>query len=291
MSIRTATMSNSYSSSVRRPGFLRKLVTFLLFVVGITCFMVILDINQTNLSPLLMTIFAILGIGLATGAGSRAVFYEWSGFIRFFLTLLVLPLGLFVLGFLTNWQMGIGPWKPWLEGVIDWVQLIQLGGALLVAMIALKAWWKPVSKIDDGMPEVRSSSWRSEPSPMTASMQAVQPRSPQVHSQENLTFLPRGKSRLKFAKANKARSRTIPAGDKLILAHSAQPTRSRRKRLFNRKPNLQISLYEDHRCPFCLEEVKRNDRRGVKKCEVCNALHHADCWAITGSCQVPHLNT
>jgi hypothetical protein len=29
----------------------------------------------------------------------------------------------------------------------------------------------------------------------------------------------------------------------------------------------------------------------VKKCEVCNTLHHADCWAITGMCQVPHLNT
>lgn len=51
-----------------------------------------------------------------------------------------------------------------------------------------------------------------------------------------------------------------------------------------------VSVVEE-RCPYCLDVVKRNDPRGVKVCEVCRTPHHADCWAITGKCQVPHLNT
>jgi hypothetical protein len=44
-------------------------------------------------------------------------------------------------------------------------------------------------------------------------------------------------------------------------------------------------------CPYCLEEVKPNDPRGVVVCEICGTPHHADCWAITGKCEVPHLQT
>jgi hypothetical protein len=51
-----------------------------------------------------------------------------------------------------------------------------------------------------------------------------------------------------------------------------------------------VDVVED-RCPYCFDVVKRKDPRGVKICEVCGTPHHADCWAITGKCQVPHLNT
>lgn len=51
-----------------------------------------------------------------------------------------------------------------------------------------------------------------------------------------------------------------------------------------------LSVVED-RCPYCFDVIKRNDPRGVRACEVCGTPHHADCWAITGKCQVPHLNT
>src|SRR3972149_6477096 len=70
MSIRTATMSNSYSTSVRRPGFFRKLVVFMLFVGGITGLIVLVNYYQTRLTPWLMTIFAVLAIGLAAGPPS-----------------------------------------------------------------------------------------------------------------------------------------------------------------------------------------------------------------------------
>jgi hypothetical protein len=44
----------------------------------------------------------------------------------------------------------------------------------------------------------------------------------------------------------------------------------------------------EHRCPFCLEIVEKNDPRGVKICKICHTYHHADCWDVTGTCQVPH---
>lgn len=44
-------------------------------------------------------------------------------------------------------------------------------------------------------------------------------------------------------------------------------------------------------CPYCLEEVKPHDPRGVVRCKICGTPHHADCWAITGKCEVPHLQT
>lgn len=45
---------------------------------------------------------------------------------------------------------------------------------------------------------------------------------------------------------------------------------------------------EEHRCPYCLELVDPQDPRGVKICPECRTYHHADCWAVTGACQVPH---
>jgi hypothetical protein len=289
MSIRAATMSNSYSPSTRRPGFFRKLVVTLLFVAGIAGSMSLLNLHQKNLSLFWMTVFAIMSIGLAAGSAARISFYQWSGIIRFLVMSLAVTVGLLSLGVLTTWQMGIGPLNPWIEGSIPQDELIQLGGAFLVAIISLEAWWKRRPRIEEAA-RVESSSRTREPMPVAAVMQPASPRQ-QSRAQENVTFVSKGKSRLKFAKAPKARSRTIPAVDKLFLTHTSQPARSKRKKLFNRKPQLQISVFEEHRCPYCLDDVKRNDPRGVKECEVCHSLHHADCWAITGMCQVPHLNT
>jgi len=44
----------------------------------------------------------------------------------------------------------------------------------------------------------------------------------------------------------------------------------------------------EHRCPYCLELVQKKDPRGIVECSICHTLHHADCWAVTGMCQVPH---
>jgi hypothetical protein len=77
------------------------------------------------------------------------------------------------------------------------------------------------------------------------------------------------------------------------VAAPLRPARTKSKRWnpLRQKPAVQLAVYEEHRCPYCLEVVNRNDARGVVECQVCHTLHHKDCWDITGSCQVPHLNT
>ena len=70
-----------------------------------------------------------------------------------------------------------------------------------------------------------------------------------------------------------------------------EAARSKRRNLLRHKPEVQLAVYEEHRCPYCLEDVNPRDPRGVVECQVCHTLHHKDCWDITGSCQVPHLNT
>lgn len=283
MSSRIATMNNSFSAlKSRRPGFFRKLIVVLSFVIGIAIFISLLNIHQKNLSPLWMKIFAILSIGLAAGSTVRAVFYEWPGYVRFFAMVFIVPLGLFFLGFFSVWDLGIGPIDPWLNKVVDPDQLIQLGGALLVAMICLEAWWKPRPKIEDA-PDVLGVSNQREQGPTAVSIQSVRPRSSPAQPKRSWTP--------KFLKARKSRASNIPAASKFTIKRTAQSAYPKHRRLFDRKPKLQLSVFEEHRCPYCLDLVKRNDPRGIKECDVCHSLHHGDCWAITGQCQVPHLNS
>lgn len=47
---------------------------------------------------------------------------------------------------------------------------------------------------------------------------------------------------------------------------------------------------EEHVCPYCLEEVVKNDSRGLVVCTECNTWHHQDCWDMTGACGVAHRN-
>jgi len=47
---------------------------------------------------------------------------------------------------------------------------------------------------------------------------------------------------------------------------------------------------EEHVCPYCLEEVIKNDPRGVVICKECGTWHHQDCWDVTGACGVAHRN-
>ena len=70
----------------------------------------------------------------------------------------------------------------------------------------------------------------------------------------------------------------------------AAPAIAPKRRRRSRKARVQLALVEEHRCPYCLDTVTRTDPRRVVECTVCHTLHHKDCWDITGTCQVPHLN-
>jgi hypothetical protein len=74
-----------------------------------------------------------------------------------------------------------------------------------------------------------------------------------------------------------------------IDARAAKVTRIRR-RGFRKRARIRMAAQVEHRCPYCLEIVEPRDPRGAVECSTCHAFHHADCWAVTGTCQVPHHN-
>ncbi|MBI2331256.1 MAG: hypothetical protein HYU84_03675 [Chloroflexi bacterium] len=291
MSTHTAAMSETRSASSQPSGFFRKLLGCVLFVLGIAGFFALIQRFQENLSRDLMSTFAVLAVGLAAGSAPRASFYEWTGWFRFLVIMVVLPIGLIALGFFTDWQIGLGPLEPWLEGKIDSEQLMQFGIAFVVSAITLAAWRKPQLKVRQEARVSRQSPNRREvdraPAPVRSSRN-IRLRGHSTHSSQPAritNWFPRfkGFSKLRWGKKK--------GKEKLVLSFDRRRSRPGFQRLFKRKPNVNLALVEVHRCPFCLEEVKLSDPRGVKKCEVCNTLHHADCWEVAGECQVPHLNT
>ncbi len=314
MAARAFPMSNSLPSVNRKSGFTRRLFALLVFVMGIAFWTFLISQNQRIVSRDLMAVFSIVMVALAAGLGSRFLYYGRNWFVRLITAWASLIAGLFFLGYLTNWKTGFGPIEFWRTSY-DWVEITQLGGGMLLVIVALSAWWH-----GPAVQPVTRKAKRSRPAKRPVEREMERPREPRPVERERLrqqsreqpravpsrttTNQPTGlfsfarrhsepkPLRLKVAKQARAITRSTPQAERVVIGRLTKNVRpSRLRKLFQRTPELQISTHEEHRCPFCLEDVKRNDPRGVKECSVCHTLHHGDCWDITGMCQVPHLNS
>jgi uncharacterized membrane protein len=308
-------MSNSLPSVNRKSGFTRRLFALLIFVLGIAFWTFLISQDQRIISRDLMTILSIVMIALAAGLGSRFLYYARNWFVRLITAWASLIAGLFFLGYLTNWKTGFGPIEFWRTSY-DWLEIAQVGGGMLLVVVALTAWWHgpAVQPATGQLKRLRQKRAERtveprEQRPVERPVERERPREqvreqPRVSSRTTTTRQPaslfsfsRKRSepkplRLKVAKQARAITRSVPQAEKVVIGRLTKKVRpARLRKLFQRAPELQISTHEEHRCPFCLEDVKRNDPRGVKECSVCHTLHHADCWDITGMCQVPHLNS
>jgi hypothetical protein len=285
MAVQTSTMSSPSQFTSPERGFLRRLIVLLLFTAGIVFWMSVLHRYQTRLSEEMMMVFADAAVALAAGLGARLTFYDRNWFIRFLAALAALILGLLGLGILTNWGLGIGPLEFWRERV-DWIEIAQLGGGILVVLLSLMAWWRPAAQIEEDDVELEPArAVRRE-----RRSRSHAPKLPHFHLPTSWTSRSTANGRLKVRKS-RANGRVPHEPERVVVSRPLKPARSRRRKAAPRKPELQLSVYEEHRCPYCLEDVKRNDPRGVKECEICHTLHHADCWNVTGMCQIPHLNS
>jgi hypothetical protein len=89
------------------------------------------------------------------------------------------------------------------------------------------------------------------------------------------------------ASVGSARPSSKGKAAKSVRPSTARPP-GRASRRFARR-GIRFTGSEEARCPYCLEPVQPHDPRGSKVCPVCHTRHHADCWAVTGVCQMPHL--
>jgi len=279
MSTQTAIMGYSSLPPSERWHLARKLLLLFLLAVALTLGLVILFQERPDFPLLLFNILSDTGLGVSAGLGARLVLRRRHGLMRGLASAAVVLCGLILLGALTEWRAGIGPlrgadWLAWLhrrwpfaQVATDLVDVSHLVIGVNTSWIALRAW---------------SSAGRA---PRAAARPAAPLRSP-----------PRPALRPSLLSgAASPMPRPRPVGH--IRAPAPLPAARRRsaaarhRSLGRGRLQIQFSTYEEHRCPYCLEVVRRNDARGVVECKVCHALHHKDCWDITGACQVPHLNT
>ena len=324
MAMRAATMSSM--SPVDTPPIVResdspfrKFLLLGLLISAAVLWIVIWFEYETIFPVLLSTFFADASLGVVAGFGSRFFLRNRDAFVRYFAAMIMSVIGMYMIGYFTNWVLGIGP--IWLEekfaeqiqeinlqrdiwkqngslGIgsrvlfdfreLDWADLVHLGISWGIAALSLQAWHRTTAP--------------RAPEPIEIIPLAM-PAPPVTRSRRGRKSSASSNGRARVQRANHSSSGLIPTsapqpkvrssnGSRPAIKKVKEPTiRPKKKRLSRRKPKIQFALVEEHRCPYCLDAVSRNDPRGVKECDVCHTLHHADCWSITGVCQVPHLNT
>ena len=319
MAMRAATMSSFQSPTTyagESDSFMRKLVILILLVVIAVLGIVVWFQVDRELPLLLSTFFADAIIGMVAGFSSRFVFRNWNQVAQYLVALFTAILGMILLGNLTRSALGIGPLSLEREAVsqirelsfdstltsqlrtlkIDPLTFIDfsgleasdaahLAGSLILTVMSLMAWRRPSRQVVDVEP-LGHSQIEVEPRGAGVSLAAEGSNGSGSHLHQPVTWFrapaPSAAPRQRIRSRGRNRS---------AVKNEANSAKSARRSRTRRKPKIQLAVVEEHRCPYCLDPVSRNDARGVRECEVCHTLHHGDCWAITGFCQVPHLNT
>jgi len=284
MAMRVATMSTTDNSSLtRKPGHLsRKLVLLFLLTSAYALGLVLLSHKRSDFPLIIFNFFADCTLAVVAGLGVRFILSKRNWLIRSLAATIMVLAGQAILGYFSQWEIGLDV-PQLLRGYVSWMDLSHLILGTLAALSAVWAWQR--SRPDPQVVEV----------PYSAPVLPSRPRLNPVHFDrlrirrpQNWSLNLRGMSRpgVRTSSGNGGQL-SVRARPKLISAQSVKP---KRRRANHRQAHVQLALVEEHRCPYCLEPVQRTDPRGVKECEICHSLHHADCWAITGTCQVPHLN-
>src|ERR1700752_3146514 len=330
MAMRAATMGPMTSldtsiSAGEQDNLFRKLVLLLLLITAAVLWTVLLFKKETNFPLLLSTFFADASLGLIAGFGSRILLSKRDWFVRFLVAMFVAVIGMTMIGSLTNWVLGIGPIR--LESKIaeqirainfnqnifeqiqslqigsrsvldvskmDWADPIHLGISILMMLLSLHAWRYTTPTITAQPVEVVEVAPLPTPSPRSATRSRRGRRATSASNERASVQLPaNGLSHLSPSPVSQPSPRSNNRGRSAVLREAKKikdPVVRPKRRRSRRKPQIQFAIVEEHRCPYCLDAVSRTDPRGVEECKVCHTLHHADCWAITGICQVPHLN-
>ena len=254
-------------------------------------------LNQTS-SPLPLK-YAIVGaVGLIAGFFSRRLLREYSGLLRLFVSLTAISAGLFLMYFFSFGYLGIDLFF-WSHTGPDWDGLVQIGLGTFTACLDMYArrFPKPSKEISPRVP-IPSSSRK----PIVKTQSSIRPP---VQKKSRLHPITRIGGWIKKVSIRPNRTKMVPLSKRqersgvLSLPPIDRKARKpwgikplRRPKILGRQKRhiQQVNLKgtEERRCPFCLDAVIFDDPRGVEICPLCHTHHHADCWEVTGTCQVPH---
>ncbi len=249
------------------------LVVLFTTVVGLVLFMLFL-VNRT-VTPLVLKYALVAAVGLGAGFNARRILAERNFVFRLLSSTFAIFIALGVLNVFSQGFIGLNLLRAY-PAMSEWDGPLSFLIAVAFAWLALRGWSGPSREI---VVEPRGAS-----TPVTIVEPASRPRPrrrvPGSLASSFANFRQQAAQRI---------SRLAPALPR-ETARKRKPAKAKRQATRRRRPaaSVRLSGAEEHVCPYCLEEVVKNDRRGVKVCKVCKTWHHGDCWAITGVCQVPH---
>ncbi len=234
-------------------------------------FSVVYSVDRSAV-PLAVMMATPVGLGAAAGAVARWSMPGRSTLLRWVVAMAGVTIGLLTVGLLTSGAAGVLPGGS--NGGVQWVEVGELAAAGLMAALALVAWRRSAPDLPASSPPPVYVGAGASPvvvSPISPSPAPARPRPPEAGSWWRRTW-------------NTLRGRLHPEpSPRLVQPVQARPSRKRRAR-----SDIRLTGAEEYRCPYCLTPVRDADPRGVVVCPVCHTPHHADCWAVTGTCQVPH---
>lgn len=286
MALRSSTMSMPYSdpsleAQPEQYNIVRKLAIVLLLVAASSLWLYILFREKYLSFPTpVQEISAGVVIAIVAGLGAQLMMSQRDGFMRFVVAMAADVAGVYLLGFVSNGKYGISKFG-WLPKAMDYDGLNLIGiGFIIIVFMSLLFRRTRVIVVPEPIQVIPPDSETTFDAPVetSSSISISNSERPRISWRRLFTPSPAPRSR-----SNGRHSGLV----KPAKATKAVPSKRRRRK----KPRVQLAVVAEHRCPYCLDTVARSDPRGVKECPVCHTLHHKDCWDITGSCQVPHLNT
>ncbi|MCC6299691.1 MAG: hypothetical protein IT314_10360 [Anaerolineales bacterium] len=316
VAMRLASMNSTSNSTNARESdsFTRKLAIVFLLVVNAALGIALWFRVDAELPLLLSTVFADATLGMVAGFGVKTVFRKWNLIAQYLVVFASVVVGMVLLGSLTKFVLGIGPLRLGREASAQFRQLsfdntlpsqlraldfdpktlidfgrmdasdtAHLAGSLLLAALSLMAWRQPARQAIEVEPLGHHAQVEVEPRDVGVSLAPEGSNGGGARVHPPVTWFRSPAPGAAPTPRSRSKNRIKP-----FVPPEAKPKRRSRS---GRMPKIQLAVVEEHRCPYCLDPVARNDARGVKECDVCHTLHHADCWAITGFCQVPHLNS
>ena len=240
---------------VRRPERGAELLDSLIVVFLVGMFSgiglaLVVRANQT-IVPQVLRAATSAALGVLSGLTARRALRGRRGLLRAAAALAALGVALYFLGWFSREQAGLALPRAVLSAP-DWEGLLQILLGAFSALVALRAWPGPNARAQVAA--------RAR---VQAGAAGTRPRVTR-------------------------KRRTITRGPPLRTRLTSWV--SQRSMLARRGRRIRLVGAEEHRCPYCLEQVDGRDPRGVVVCRVCHTRHHGDCWAVTRECQVPHYH-
>ena len=209
--------------------------------------------------PLFGRLALVVLMGLLAGVSTRTVMRKVPQIIMFSTAFFSMGFGLFLLDRLYPNQYGLKFFEGNLTNPI-WMDFAQVGLGILLASIFLL-----IGKRKSKVSRKHKGRAKSKTKRLKVKVRSIsQKKKGQKTSHKRII-------------SKRAITRSKPVGLHVGI-----------RRISRRRKNVQLLGETEHRCPYCLELVKKNDPRGVMICPECKTWHHKDCWDVTGICQVAH---